>query len=91
MPLPTSVQPVLPEFDHALRLYPMPTAVSALPICYELDSLDCRLFWPINMNAIVKLMKLAMCSTQVVSSETLLVSQRIYRRSVSQKNGEDFI
>ncbi|KZT12506.1 epsilon DNA polymerase [Laetiporus sulphureus 93-53] len=27
IPLTTSIQPVLPDFDHALRLYPLPTAV----------------------------------------------------------------
>lgn len=29
IPLTTHIQPVLPDFDHAFRLYPLPTAVSS--------------------------------------------------------------
>jgi hypothetical protein len=28
-PLTSHIQPVLPDFDHTLRLYPLPTAVSS--------------------------------------------------------------
>lgn len=30
VPLTTSIQPVLADFDHTLRLYPLPTAVSSI-------------------------------------------------------------
>ena len=33
MPVLNSVQPVLADFDHALRLYPAPTAVRRHPVC----------------------------------------------------------
>ena len=46
-PLVKSVQPVHSEFDHALRLYPLPTAVCRLTylitslVDLELDGLGC--------------------------------------------------
>lgn len=33
-PLPLSVRPVMWEFDHALRLFPLPTAVSPFSVMY---------------------------------------------------------
>ena len=41
MPVTTSIQPTLPDYDHALRLYPLPTAVNhlhAFSICAAIDS-----------------------------------------------------
>jgi len=36
-PLTTHIQPVLPDFDHALRLYPLPTAVSSCLVFIRLN------------------------------------------------------
>jgi hypothetical protein len=39
-PSTTHIQPVLPEYDHAMRLYPLPTCVRATrsrpPLCFPL-------------------------------------------------------
>ena len=34
-PLALSIQPVLPDYDHALRLYPLPTTVSQVPLLLQ--------------------------------------------------------
>lgn len=47
-PLTTHIQPVLPDFDHALRLYPLPTAVILADKYekYKLTYSGCHVFNP---------------------------------------------
>lgn len=50
-PLTTTIQSTLSDFDHALRLYPLPTAVSynlEVRLSFTLISFS-RLYWQINM------------------------------------------
>lgn len=82
VPLSNQIQPTLSEFDHALRLYPLPTAVGEslayLAFTNSRDMTRTRLFWLINTSAMSLRMKAVTSSTLAALSETHLDSRHTF-------------
>lgn len=90
LPFTQSIQPTLSDYDHAFRLYPLPTAVR-VGMCLTVDSTDVdrwRWSWRINMTDTIWPMRAATYSTLVGLLVISFNSQAIFQHNGSLSHGK---